>query len=895
MLLYRRSLLAGVCSLLLLSGCGFSSNGTSFGSSGNPSGAGGGGSNTGGAAPIGPIEGGGPAGSTDVIVATPSDSAVSVAIGATQTVSITFTSNDGNAISGFAVSGTLATLPAGWSGPGNFTCASVSTGSGCVLNLTYAPTAVDSGTLIVNYVFIDNATTPNTGGSVTIAYAATTHNNVIAAASPTGQINGVVGGGNQSVSVSFTTDDGNAATSLTLATSLAALPPGWSSTVAGFSCAIVSTGSGCQLPLTFTPTAGAGGTLALTYGYTDDSGTARTGTLNIPYSTVAHNSVVATASPPGEIVAVETGSQTVAVTFDTDDGKPDSALYLTSDLTALPAGWSSASKTLSCSSVSTGNGCQLQLTYAPTALTSGTLTLNYAYTDAAGMASTGSLNLAYAATTNDNAVATVSPTGQINAVLGQGTSAVSVTFTTDDGRPATALQLTSSLAALPAGWSSTSPTFSCGGFKSGNACQLALMYAPTSPGSGTLVLNYAYLNNAGEPKTGSVSVAYRATANNSVNGTSSQSPLAVVTGSITPITVTFTTDDGNPATGLSVTSDLSTLPSGWSSTAGSFACSSVSTGTACQLSLRYAPTAPTALASNTLSLTYGYNNNSGTPENGTVSISYVATQAYLYIAQAFSPTVSYCMLAADGTTTNCMATTATFNMPAGIAFNGSGQAYVADEGANVVYVCSVMANGDLSVCVNSGAAFATPFNLAVNGSTLYVTSANATGGLTICAIGSGGTLSNCAESTAESAGVGTSGIAVSSSYAYVGVGPNTVDECAVGSTGILSVCTSTGAGFSGVGGIALAGGYAYIANTAGTVSVCSINADGTLSCGPTSAVGMGTAPVDIAINGSHAYVDDLGSGDIYLCSVGTGGALTGCTVPIGSTTFNNAPLQIAIH
>ena len=623
MLPYRRSLLAGVCSLLLLSGCGFSSNGTSFGSSGNPGGVGGGGSNTGGAAAIGPIGGGGPAGSTDVIVATPSDSAVSVAIGATQTINITFTSNDGNAISGFAISGTLAALPAGWSGPGSFSCAAVSTGSGCVLNLTYAPTAAGSGTLTIDYVFIDNATTPNTGGSVTIDYAATAQNNVIAAASPTGQINGVVGGGNQSVGVSFTTDDGNAATGLTLTTSLSALPPGWSSTAAGLSCAIVSTGSGCLLPLTFTPTAGAGGTLALTYGYTDDSGTARTGTLNIPYSTVGHKGVVATASPPGEIVAVETGSQAVTVTFNTDEGNPATALYLTSDLTALPAGWSSASNILSCTSVSTGNGCQLHLTYAPTALTSGTLTLNYAYTDAAGTAGTGSLDLAYAATTNDNAVATVSPNGQINAVAPAGTQAVLVTFTTDDGRPATALQLTSSLTALPAGWSSASTTFSCNGFGSGNGCQLALTYAPNVAGNGMLSLNYTYMNNAGESKTGSVSVAYAATTNDNIVNTVNPASLAVFTNSSTPVTVTFTTDDGNPASGLSIMSGLSALPAGWSSSPSpSFGCSSVSAGTTCQLSLTYAPT---AAGGGTLDLTYGYNDNSGAPKSGIVSIVYAAT------------------------------------------------------------------------------------------------------------------------------------------------------------------------------------------------------------------------------------------------------------------------------
>jgi hypothetical protein len=816
-------------------------------------------------------------------------------VGATQTVSITFTSNDGNAISGFAITATLATLPTGWSGPGSFSCASVSTGSACVLNLTYAPTVVDSGTLTINYVFVDNATTPTTGGSVTITYAATTYNNVIATASPSGQINGVVGGGNQSVSVSFTTDDGNAATGLSLTTSLAALPPGWSSTAASFSCAIVSTGSGCQLPLTFTPTADASGTLALTYGYTDDSGASRTGVLNVPYSTVANNSVVATASPSGEIVAVEaTGSQAVAVTFNTDDGRPATAFYLTSDLTALPAGWSGASKTLSCSSVSTGNGCQLQLTYAPTALTSGTLMLNYAYTNAAGTASTGSLNVTYAATTNDNAVATVSPTGQINAVLGQGSQAVSVTFTTDDGRPATALQLSGSLSplpagALPAGWSSTATTFSCSGFSSGNGCQLPLTYAPTSPGSGTLILNYTYLNNAGESKTGAVSIAYRATANNTIVGKPSQTSLAVVTGSISPITVTFTTNDGNPATGLLLTSSLTTgLPSGWSSTAGSFfSCSSVSTGTTCQLSLTYAPTVPTALTSNTLSLTYSYNNNSGTAETGTVSISYVATQAYLYIAQLFSPTVSYCMLAAaDGTPTNCMATSATFTRPAGIAFNGSGQAYVADEGANVVDVCSVMANGDLTNCVNSGAAVTEPFNLAVNGSTLYSTST--IGGVTSCTIGVTGMLLGCSTDSRT----GTTGIAVSPGFAYIAAGASSVDVCAIGPSGTLSTsCVSAGGPFSSPGGITLAGGYAYIANTGGgTVSVCSINADGTLSCAPPSP--LGSNPIDVAINGSLAYVDDITNDAIYLCSVGTLGALTGCTP--GSTTFS-APIQIAIH
>src|SRR5579863_485381 len=434
----RGSVVLGVCLLLALSGCGSSSYSSSSGTNGGASSTG----NSGGGTsnpPTDPISGTpGPTGTNDLVVATASVAGVvSVAVGAARTISITFTSSDGNAITGFGVTGSAA-LAAGWSGPSNFTCASVSTGSGCVLNLTYAPTAVASGTLSVDYVFVDNATMPSTGGSLTIAYAATTANNVDAAATPTGEINAVVGAGNQSVSVNFTSDDGNAATNLVLTSDLTALPAGWSSTAAGFSCSIVSTGSGCLLPLTFAPTTAARGTLTLGYGYTDDSGAARTGALNIPYSTSPRNTIVAAASPAGQIAAIEkTGGQGVTVTFTTDDGKPATAMLVTSNLAALPPGWSSGTTDLTCGSVSIGNGCQLHLTYAPAALTGGTLILTYAYTDGGGAASTGSLDVAYAATTDDNAVATASPSGQINAVVGSGAQAVSLTFTTDDGRPAT--------------------------------------------------------------------------------------------------------------------------------------------------------------------------------------------------------------------------------------------------------------------------------------------------------------------------------------------------------------------------------------------------------------------------------------------------------------------------
>lgn len=565
---------------------------------------------------------GGRNGTKDTVVATPSvPGAVSVTAGASQTLSVTFTSSDGLPMSGLAISST--TLPADWSGTENYNCTLIGQGSSCVLNLTYAPKAVENGSLAITYIYINNAGQPITpGGTVTIPYAATAANNIAAASAPTGQIIAAPGSGSQSVSVNFTTDDGNAATHLAVTTDLSSLPSGWSSTAADFSCAIISTGNGCELVLKYAPTTAATGTLALSYTYTDDTGAARTGTLNIPYSTTTDGTVVATTTPAGQVNAVEkTGSQAVTVTFTTDDGKAASNLLVLSSLTALPAGWTSASDKLSCGSASAGNGCQLTLTYAPSALASGTLSLNYSYLDAGGTYNVGSFNVAYAATTNDNVVGTAAPSGQVNAVVGSDSPTVTVTFATDDGRPATALTLTTSLTSLPAGWSSTAGTFTCSGVNGGTGCQLPLTFTPSAAASGTLALAYEYNNDAGEAQTGSVNIPYKATTNNTVDATSTPGTVSVPTSSTTPVNITFVTDDGNPASNLTVTSDLTALPAGWSSAASSLSCPSVSTGTGCQLSLSYAPT---AVASGTLTLAYSYTNNSGIVKTGTVALAYTA-------------------------------------------------------------------------------------------------------------------------------------------------------------------------------------------------------------------------------------------------------------------------------
>jgi hypothetical protein len=478
--------------------------------------------------------------------------------------------------------------------------------------------------LTLPYEFVDNAAQPRTEFSLTIPYAATAHNNVLATATPSGQINAVAGAGSQTVSINFTTDDGNAATNVALNTDLTALPPGWSSTATSFSCAVVSTGSGCELTLTYAPTAAGGGTLELDYSYVDDTDSPGTGSINIPYSSTAHDNVAAIALPAGQINAIEkTGGQVVDVAFTTDDGKLASNLFVTSNLKTLPAGWSSTAGTFSCASLSTGNGCLLPLKYAPSALTSGTLTLDYVYDDDGGAAKGGVLNVTYAATTNDNVVGTASPVGQINAIVNEVSPSLSISFTTDDGRQATALQVTTSLSSgLPAGWSSTYTGFTCTALSSGNDCQLPLMYAPSSPASGTLMLAYSYLNNDNLPKTGTVNVAYRATSDNSVAGIPDQHTVNVVTGDPpTTVTVTFASSDSFPASTLWV--DLTALPAGWSS-ASSGTCATVSAGTPCLVTLTYAPTAPTT-GMPTLALAFTYTNNSGTMKSGTTSaVAYTA-------------------------------------------------------------------------------------------------------------------------------------------------------------------------------------------------------------------------------------------------------------------------------
>ena len=564
------------------------------------------------------------AGTHDSVVATPSaGGTLQVAVGASQTVSIAFDSSDAQLITGFAISN--PTLPAGWSGPAALGCNAVSTGSGCVLNMTYAPTAAASGSLTLNYVYIDNAMVPVApGGSVIIPYAGIAQNSIAATVAPLGQVTAPAAGGRQSVIVSFATDDGQAATNFSIAA--AASPPGWSGGEAGLSCSVVSTGNGCQMVLQFAPTAAGGGTLTLPYTYQDDSGAARSGTVNIPYLASGSGSVAAMPTPAGEVAATVGGAgQQVAVSFTTNDGSTATRLQVSTDLTRLPPGWTSKAGTFSCASVAGAAGCRMQLAYAPTAIASGTLTLNYFYQDGAGAEQGGAVNIPYAATTNDSVIGSVAPAGPIVAAVGGGGQAVTVTFATDDNQPATGFQLTYDLAALPAGWTSAANGLACNAVSTAGSCQLSLLYDPGAAASGTLSLGYSYLNNALAAKTGSVDIDYRGTSDDVVIARADPSPLVVVDGTSRAVVVSFTTDDGAPASALAFTSAATSLPPGWSVVSGGGGCASISGGVPCELVLAYAPQA-TGVA--TLTFGYSYINDAGFARTGTASLLYAAVAAH---------------------------------------------------------------------------------------------------------------------------------------------------------------------------------------------------------------------------------------------------------------------------
>jgi hypothetical protein len=784
--------------------------------------------------------------------------------------------------------------------------------------LTFKPTAASTGAVTFSYSYLNNAGTSKTG-TATVSYASTSNDNVVATPSPKGTI-AVVTGGHTTVGITFTTDDGATATGLSITSGLSALPAGWSGP-ATFTCASVSTGSGCVLNVTYAPKAVASGTLMLSYAYKNNSGTAKTGSIGIAYSATPQNHVIATTTPSGQITAVIGGAgQTVKVDFTTDDTNPATNLAVTpANLTSLPAGWTGPA-TFTCKTVSTGNGCELSLTYAPTLAGSGTVTLNFGYINNSGVAATGTVNIAYAATADNTLNYIQSPSGTVNAVVGAGSHAVTVTFNSSDSNPVSHVAITSGLSSLPAGWSGPA-TFTCvSAGHTGNGCQLSLAYNPPAAANSSLQLNYSFQAHSGTTKTGSLSILFVATTHNILGAAQDPSGTigAVVNSASVPVTLTFTTNDSNPATAVTITSDMSTLPLGWSSLVtgtGTVICASASTGTGCQLALTYAPTVN---GSGSLALGYSYLDDSGTPQSGTASIAYASIPGFLYLTDLVGDVVSCAVSGVDGSLSSCATAASGFSAagaPTGIAFSGNWVYVTPGAAATDVDVCPVYPNGTLGTCTLATTFVSNaPNALAVSGGYLYVTNAD-NPDVYSCTINADGSLSGCNTNYVNTVPVTLlAGIAVTATNAYmVDYGGEQLTTCTVSAAdGSLSACTQqtldgTDAlntpGSTTPRSAYVYGGNLYVGTNAGTL-ILPIAGDGTVTVTYPCSTTIGTsctieentpaqsAVYGFAFNNGYAYASGFsGGGGIGICTIEASGIVDKCNSSFTGTNYGG----LAVH
>jgi hypothetical protein len=312
-------------------------------------------------------------------------------------------------------------------------------------------------------------------------------------------------------------------------------------------------------------------------------------------------------------------------------------------------------------------------------------------------------------------------------------------------------------------------------------------------------------------------------------------------------------------------------------------------GTGCILSLTYAPT---VAASGTLSLGFGYTNNSGFLKTGTVSIAYNAITPYLYVVNGNSNALSSCAIHFDDSLAACTATGSGFDMPGGIALNGS-YAYVTNTLGGSVSRCTLDAGGAVSNCALTGGIFGSPTNIAANpvGAFAYIYQST---GLTVCAAApAGGSLSGCTAASAPFDPLSASAFSSDGTHAY-GVhsianpgnpaNPTTVvDVCDIAMNGTLTNCTDMVASTpQAVAALAIQNNDLYVSTSAGSLYMCPININWTISSCQTTAVGANAN--SLAFIGTTAYLS-TNSNTVLACPVNADGTFGSCAA-FNDPTFN---------
>jgi hypothetical protein len=455
----------------------------------------------------------------------------------------------------------------------------------------------------------------------------------------------------------------------------------------------------------------------------------------VPLTTLA-NTVVAYPSEAGELKVYAGQLRQVTLGFKTSDGGKASDLALALPTNGMPAGWTINGNRSRCEQVDGVDLCQLVLTYAPAAARqSSVVTFPYSYRNNKGEASTGSIAITYGALPVNAATATLLPGGPVLGMAGK-TSSVVLRFDTNDGSPATDLHVENAPALLPAGWTSPDIGLECANFGAGSPCQLALGYTPASAApASVLAINYRYKDSSGKQQAATASIDYSAIAQNTVSA--SFSPAGVVrarAGASQQVKLTFAPSDINPASGLRLTTDISTLPAEWAVKDSTLPCATVDRNGACAITLVYTPS-PDQPAGK-LDVDYAYTDAAGRQLTGKTTVSYASHDYRAYVTDFGGSEngmrnggVRQCELDGNGKLSACVKASSSWPLYGAnniVIYNS--RAYIGSETdipSKSVTVCNIADDNALVDCTTTGPKFDRMSSLQVSSLGAFVISVDA--------------------------------------------------------------------------------------------------------------------------------------------------------------------------
>lgn len=546
-----------------------------------------------------------------------------------QSVTIPFISNNNSMIESFTVTN-LESLPVSWqlnSEDKNFSCQSVTTGSGCVLSLIYMPQQLESGDFVLNYRY-KSSDGAMKSGFTNIAYNVAESGKVIA--NYPNVVNGLVNT-MQLVKVNFTTDDGISLSNLHIDLSkINATFPGWST--AGnqsFDCLNIGATNACTLNLIYKPnTSLSQSRLTIPYVYLNSNNELKRDSINILYK--ASNSIADKVDVTTDklLPLVTNLNKEANLTIKFNSLATITNLHMLTNLAKLNQSWTATHTELNCPKLSQADDdCSIKLTYIPTTTSdAGAQVLRYEYVDSKGKKQTASYIIKYHPKNVTNVIANLNGNA-LSAQVGE-TTTVNVSFTTDNESEANNLRLY--ISGNPAVVIGESGNY-CSKINSSPAtCSLSLTYTPAKVESGQVLLNYNYIYNDGHAGMGKwLNITYVAKSNNmvkvvettkhGVENLTNNHPFEAVVGDSESLVLSFTTYDSSLASKFYL--NLTSLPDNWSKTGGDNSCNYVNDAYNCQTTLTYTPD---KLESGSLQLAYSYINSDHIRKDETLTIPYLS-------------------------------------------------------------------------------------------------------------------------------------------------------------------------------------------------------------------------------------------------------------------------------